>query len=254
MGVSWLKTGAESAQMQKQYEQEKERRKQEAGKMWRFWLKHGAEGEITFVDGQLDSQGFLLPPRFYEHQVYLAGSWNNFYVCPEKTNPQSGDKCPICAGGDKPSMVSVFTVIDHSEYTRKDGSVSKDVPKLFVAKDGTYQILAKKAQKHDGLAGVRFSVSRIGDKAASVGTMFEFVSKTPVDVLQKQYLRQVQINGQMKTVSLFTPADYDKEFVFKTGEELLAEGFGKPAVTGMAPQGMTPSGSGPDSGGFEQHL
>lgn len=234
--MSWLKTGEESEKLAQEKKAEDAKRQQEQGKMWRFFVEKNKDASITFVDGELNAQGVLTPPRFYEHQLYLAGSWNNFFVCPEKTNPESGQKCPICEGGDKPSLVAMFTVIDHRTHKSRDGTKEyKDQPRLFAAKPMTFEQLQKLAQKRGGLAGCTFDVSRTGDKSPAVGSMFDFTEKNKLDELVKKYTYTVEEDGKKKTVSKFAPANYEEEIVYRTEDELRQLGFGKPATTGGAP-------------------
>jgi hypothetical protein len=223
MTVKWSPTGDSSKKLQQQFEQEKQMQEAQQGKMWRFWLNKGEEGQFTFVDGVVDSQGFLEAPRFWEHTCYMNGSWNNHFICPEKTMPNSGYKCPICASDNKPYFAVAFTVIDHREFKRKNGSVASNTAKLFVAKSQTYEILAKKAAKYEGLAGVRFEASRMGDKSPAVGSMFEYVAKHPVAELKKLYQKEVVIGASKQQVTAFEPADYEKEFEFFTPEELITK-------------------------------
>jgi hypothetical protein len=45
---------------------------------------------------------------FYEHRVRLNGEWEN-YICTAEAD--QSQPCPICEGGDRPSLVGVMTVI-----------------------------------------------------------------------------------------------------------------------------------------------
>jgi hypothetical protein len=234
MALQWLKKGADSAAIAKKEEAEAQKRKDETGKMWRFYLKEKEEASITFVDGGLSPEGFLLPPRFYEHNMYLNGSWNNLFVCPEKTNPESGEKCPLCESGDRPSMVALFTVIDHRTFQSKSDSTKSftNSPKLLAAKSITFELLNKIALKRGGLAGATFDVSRIGDKAASVGSMFDFTEKRDAEVLKKLFTKTVKDEkGQEKTVSVYEAANYENEIEYRTGDQLRELGFGNQGVS-----------------------
>ena len=231
MAFKFLKTGAASAKMMQQAAAEQEARRSQENKLFRFWMKEKEEARITFVDGELAKEGalagYLDPPLYYEHNLYLNGSWNNPYPCPEKTNPDSGDKCPICESGDRPSMVVLFTIIDHRSIpsTKDKTKVWKDTKKLLVAKKGTFDLLTKHALKRGGLAGCTFDASRVGDKSASVGSMFEFVEKHDIKELQKLYMvERVDPKTNLKIkMTNFTPADYEKEIQFRTGAELRKE-------------------------------
>jgi hypothetical protein len=223
MGFTFLKTGAASAQLAQRAAVEQELRKAEQGKMFRFWMKEKEEARITFVDGDLGPDGFLVPPRYYEHSLYLNGTYNNFFVCPEKTNPDANDKCPICESNDRPSLVALFTIIDHRQIPSRDKTkLWKDTKKLLVAKPQTFEMLNKLAMKRGGLTGCTFDASRVGDKSASVGSLFEFVEKHAVDDLKKAYqVERVDPKTNAKTkVTNFTPADYEKEITYRSGDEL----------------------------------
>lgn len=234
MGVTWIKSGKDSAALAKQEEEAQERRAQEKGKMWRFMLKPGEEALITFVDGNLDSEGFLLPDRWYEHSLFMNGRWGNNFVCPEKTNPHSKDKCPICETGDAAYLCAGFTVIDHRIVKGKNDKEYKDRPKLLVAKPKSFEMLAKYASKLGGLAGQTFSVSRSkGEQVASIGDVWIPVSKHSVEALKAKYTQEVTDpkTGKKNTISVFVPAIYAEEIVYRSGAELRALGLGPSGVT-----------------------
>lgn len=237
MGVSWLKKGEDSAALAERKKAEDAKAASEVGKMWRFWVNKGEEARITFIDGELNDQGVLMPPRFYEHQLYLSGNWNNFFVCPEKTNPESGQKCPICEGGDKPYLVAMFTILDHRTSKSKDGTKAyKDQPRLFPAKPASFELLNKLAQKRGGLRGITFDAMRTtDDKSPAVGSTFDFVEKNKPEELEAKYTMSYEKDGKTVTVSKFVAAEYDKEIVYRTEDELRQLGFGKAVVGGSNP-------------------
>ena len=250
MAFTFLKTGADSVKLAQRAAAEQQR-----DKLYRFWLKEKEEARITFVDGELSKEGPLMgymdPPRYYEHNLFLNGQWNNFFVCPERTDPEKNEKCPICESGDRPSLVALFTVIDHRQFpSSKDKTkIYKDSKKLLVAKPQTFELLTKHALKRGGLAGATFDASRVGDKAASVGSMFEFVEKKPIEELKKLYVVEridPKTNAKIK-VTNFTPADYEKEIEYKTRVQLLelTKGGGSPGSTDEVPfnqqQGTSPA-------------
>ena len=258
MAVQWLKTGKESAAAAKQEEAAAKQRKEEQGKMWRFFMKQDEEDvRITFVDGDLSDEGYLMPPRFYEHNVQMNGKYGNLFVCPEKTDPASGEKCPLCEQGDPASLVALFTIIDHRPFTRKDGSIGQDTPKILAAKPITFQLLNTLAVKRKGLAGCTFDVMRTGDKSAAVGSMFDFVEKHNITPeFKAQFVREYKDakTGKTVTVQGFEPANYEAEIVYRTADELRTQyGFGKGLTSGSSPMGSKPSPAGtkPD---YEQHL
>jgi len=256
----WMKTGAASAAAAQTEQAEAQKRKEEMGKAFRFWLEDGEEARITFVDGDLvetPNGKFLLPPRFYEHNLFLNGRWGNTFVCPEKTAPDSGEKCPICESGDRPALVALFTVIDHREYTSKNDASKKykDTVKLYVATTGVFEQLNSLAQKVGGLAGTTWDVKRTGDKSPRVGNNFFPIpspsnnqSKGDIAKLQQMYVmeRLDPKTGQKSTVTKFVPLVYEQEIIFRTGDQLRQMGLGKPVtqVSGFGPQAQNTPAAG----------
>lgn len=242
MAVSWMKTGAASAQIAQQEEVAQQHAAESRGKAYRFFIKEKEEAKITFIDGELSPDGLLLPPRYYEHSIQIGGKWGNFFVCPEKTQPEMGYVCPLCAAGDRPSLVALFTIIDHRSFEGKNGKVYSNQKRLLVAKTVTMEILTKIAAKRGGLAGCTFDVSRTGDNSAAVGSMFDFVEKNDVEFLKAQFTMEVEDpkTKAKQVVTYFEPLNYENEIVFRTPEDMLKLGLGKPAfaATGVAPSGQ----------------
>ena len=211
--IKWAKSGASAAAELEKHEKEQAIKAAQNRKLWRFWVAEGTEGKITFIDGNLTADNTLDFWLYYEHNLMLNGEWGNTFVCTKEVEP-----CPICAAGDSPSLVGAFTVIDHSEYKSKKGDIYKDTQKLFVAKQGTLRQLQIIAVKRGGLAGCTFDVMRTGDKSPSVGNMFDFVEKQDIDVLKKKYTK---VDPETKkTVTIFVPANYEKECAFLSAAEL----------------------------------
>lgn len=223
---SWAKSGAAGAEKLKQADAKAKAQQAEYGKLRRFFLKKGEEKNITFLDGDLDAEGFPRVPLFDEHQLYLNGSWGNHFVCCAET-----EECPVCEGGAKPYFVAVYTIIDHSEY-EYNGVVYKNQKKLFAAKRGSYKQLMKIAKKRGGLAGCTFEVARVGDKAPAVGDMFEFLEKNPLAEIQDQFKTK---DDDM------SPLVLEKEITYRTAAELKALGFG---TTGVGSGASTSSTAG----------
>jgi hypothetical protein len=190
-----------------------EQRKEADNKVWRFFVKRGGQRKITFLDGELlegSEGGELSMVTYYEHNLYLNGHWRNFYVC--TGNEQ--EPCPLCEEGKTRSLVAVFTVVDHTEYTDRNGQTHKDQVMLLVAKRQTQKLLEYKAVQHGGLAGVTFNVARMDeDQSAAVGTLFDFVEKNPVEEVYKRYDAK--------------PFKYEEIIKYRTPAELRKMGFGK---------------------------
>ncbi|QXN72666.1 DNA binding domain protein [Rhodobacter phage RcZahn] len=216
-GTAWMKRGKAAKQALVEEEARAEKAKEEAGKMWRFWMPPDEERKITFLDGDLDDDGMLDIPMFHEHSVKVNGQWEN-YVCTQ----ESEGFCPICAKGDnKPTLVGVMTIIDHTPHKIKSGpNAGKTIQhtrKLFVAKKQTIRNLAKLAVKRGGLRGCTFDVMRGDDKTASVGSQFDFDTKSTLEEIAKA------CGLKMEEV---VPADYDKEITYRSVEELVDLGLG----------------------------
>jgi|WetSurSiteA1Bulk_404760.scaffolds.fasta_scaffold29574_1 hypothetical protein len=225
--MSWLKKGNESAQAMAQDEQEISARK---NRTRRFWVKEGGEEKrITFVDGNLTKEGNLDIVTTYEHQLLRNGRWDNFHICTMKTD----GACPICEDGDTPAFIGALTIINHTPYTAKNGKIYKDQRELFVCKRDTIKLLTAIAVKRGGLAGCTFDVVRVGDKAARVGSQFDFVEKLPLAALRGKYTYKTQ---EGKVLSLFTPLKYEEELAYLSPTELRGMGFGTSPVVFQSAQ------------------
>lgn len=226
-GPSWFKKGDATQTAIQQEEKRIEEQQAQKGKMWRFWLEKGESAAVTFVDGFLTDKGILDCFMYREHSLMLNGKWGNHFVCTSEQEP-----CPICEVGDNPSLVGVFTIIDHREYTSKKGDKFTDTPRLFVAKRGTLKQLQQLASKRDGLAGCTFDVSRMGEQAAAVGDVFDFTEKQEVSVLRKKFVREIKDakSGKSEVKSIFVPADYTEEITYRTADEIRALGIGKAPI------------------------
>lgn len=208
---SFLKTGKEANKELKTVQKAQEARKEQMDKPFRFSLhKDGEEGRVTFLDGDLDSDGILQKVCLYEHHVKLAGKWGNFFVCPGEFEP-----CPICEEGEyQKEFVAVFTVLDHRKFVGKDDKVYQHQRKLFVCKSGTLEQLQKIASKKGGLVGVTLELTRTGSKKARVGDLIMY-EKT-------QDLKKVAKKLGAEEV---LPLDYEELFPSYTAKELEDFGF-----------------------------
>ena len=228
-GVSFLRRGKESRDAVAEAEA---RAEAAANGAWRFRIgpkQLGEDFRITFLDGDLGDDGLLdHGGSWEEHTVQHAGKWDN-YVCVE--HGAGSDPCPICNGGDNPSMVFVLSVIDNTEYQRQDGTTTKDRRKLYVFKRTTLKTLDKLAKKRGGLTGCVFDVTRVGQKSPNVGDMFDFVEKLSPDELAEKYGSDDEGNPK------WAPFKYAEVIKYRTAEELINMGLGVPVETigGSAP-------------------
>lgn len=211
MAVKFLKKGKASKKALDN--EEKKAEEQSKNTAFRFWMPNDAETEVTFLDGDLDEEGLLDIPMYYEHQVFMNGRWTNWFVCTGEEEP-----CPVCEGGDNPALVGAFTIIDHSQYKDKNGKQHKDERRLFVAKRQSIKMLQKLATKREGLAGCKFDVSRTGEQSASVGNIYDFTDKTSLIKIKKLYGKEC------------VPYDYEQVIQYRSAKELRKLGFGSTAV------------------------
>jgi hypothetical protein len=184
--------------------------------VWRFRIPKDSFGKdftITFLDGDLDADGMLAVPTFYEHTVFVNGKWRNI-VCIAGNEP-----CPLCEVNNSHYLVGVLTVIDHTPYTKKDGTVIKFQKKLFVAKQTTLKLLQKLATKRGGLAGCTFEVSRSSGKEPSVGNLFEFVQKDDLQALRDHFGKDA--NGNV----IAEPFCYEEVIEYKDAKALAEIGI-----------------------------
>lgn len=142
---------------------------------WRFYCGVGEEARITFVDGDLDQDGALAIPYWYEHRL-MVGRLTEI-VCYE-TNQELGP-CPVCQAGHKTQLVGGLTVINHTPYTVKSGQnagkILKNRRQMFVAPRTALETMQILASKRGGLAGHCFDVSRKENKDPRVGSVFDYV-------------------------------------------------------------------------------
>ena len=123
-----FKKGFEASREEK--ERQDRARENMGKKLFRFFLgapekgKSSTEAEIRFLTEE--------PINFYEHTikgVHNGKEVYDSYTC-------TGEDCPFCKDGDRPTYKGAFLVVDRTEfeYTDKDGKkkTGKDRVKLFV--------------------------------------------------------------------------------------------------------------------------
>jgi len=208
---NWMKSGKDAVAMLRS---EDEKVGSTGGRrVFRFIMRPETSAQVTFLDGDVDEDGMLAVPMYYEHMVYWEGRWQNF-VCVNDDEP-----CPVCEGGDKPYLIGLLTVIDHREKTSRDGKVYIDDPKIYAAKRMTLKLLQRQAEKRDGLRGCRFEITRVGKREPAVGSAFEFEGKLDESALVEKY----GIDAE--------PLNYEEQIVYRSAKELNAIGIGSGTET-----------------------
>lgn len=220
--MSWMLKGSAAKSALAQEEAHAELLKQEAGRLWSYWMPEDSDRQVTFLDGDLDAEGMLDILMYRQHSVPLNGNWEQFVCTAQEDQSQP---CPICASGDRPSLVGVMTIIDHNPHTIKkgpnQGKLIQNSRKLFIAKRNTIKILTKIAVKRGGLSGCTFDISRGGKNDPAVGSQFDFVQKygKRSEIAAKFGLKEEEVQ----------PANYAEEIRYRTPEQLIELGVGKAA-------------------------
>lgn len=212
-GTPWLKKGKAAQQA---LEHEDQRISDMMGP-WRFYIgtkKVNEDFRISFLDGELDGDGLLALPMFYEHRLQYNGNWTTFLCTAHE------GACPICMSGNNNYLAGALTICDHSPYETKEGKIIQHKRKLFIPKRKTIKLLQKYAEKKDGLTGCTFDVTRSSDKDANVGNLFDFVEKNPLKDLHESFGTK---DNPME------PFDYNEVLTYHTAEELVHMGV-VPAV------------------------
>ena len=118
-----FKRGYEASRAEKQ--RQDEAREAMGKRLWRFFLKDdGDEADLRFLTEE--------PVNFFEHT--LKGSKGGKEVF--ETYTCTGENCPFCEDGDKPTYKGAYLAIDRSELEYKDQKgkkqTGKDQIRLFV--------------------------------------------------------------------------------------------------------------------------
>lgn len=118
-----FKRGYEASRAEKQ--RQDEAREAMGKKLWRFFLKDdGDEADLRFLTEE--------PVNFFEHTLKGSKSGKEVF----ETYTCTGENCPFCEDGDKPTYKGAYLVIDHREFEYKDQKgkkqTGKDQIRLFV--------------------------------------------------------------------------------------------------------------------------
>lgn len=133
---------------------EKERQdkaRENAGKkLWRFFLSDdGDEADLRFLTEE--------PVNFYEHNLKKGDRFEQ-YCC-------TGDDCPFCNDGDRPTYKGAYLVVDRREYEYKDKDgkkqKGKDQVRLFVQGMKVVSQLDRISDKY-GLSNRDVTIVRLG--------------------------------------------------------------------------------------------
>jgi hypothetical protein len=206
--MNFLKSGDEG---RKFFEEEKQRQKEQAEqgnvREWRFKLSPSSTGYVVFLD---DIDAFLLEHQ-YSRNVNGKTNYYNYETCIRDIEGE----CPLCENGNNASLVSVASIIDFTEYTKKDGTKTGPRKKIIVLKKGGTERFLRKQEKLKGLKYKKFEIFRSSDpKGEATGTDVEYEKDVDPDVLKKFCPEGQDANEWLK------PFDYNKIFKPKTAKEI----------------------------------
>lgn len=225
--MSWYSQGQEA--VVKQVEMYEERKKNRAPN--RLWLPPNTSRGVIF----LDEEGF----SFMEHNVKNGNRWEQF-TC---LGPNNG--CPICAAGDKPYQITVFSIIDLSEWADKKGVIHKNEKIIHALKATNAFSLLEKKKRWGGLIGTQVIVTRKDDKDSSAGSDFE-------PGMNAGRIMKFKLNPTANEAH--RPFDYVQIYAPKTVEFIRqALGYTAPVASSFNSQKTTSMGrsAGTGSGAFQ---
>jgi len=196
--MAWYSTGkdAENRFAADEARKEESKKRREEGYIKRWWIpvtrSDDLGQELVFVDACWESEEYVAPFTYMEHNLKLNGTWRNWFTCLEGEKDSNGRPviCPICSSGDRPSLVAAYTIINRNSYAKKDGSTgnaNKDELNLFVCKSKVQKDLRRKTVSHKGLRGCAFHAIRGTSESANTGDLFEFKEKTELSIDIKPY-------------------------------------------------------------------
>lgn len=177
----------------------------------RFRLKPGEGARIVFID----SEGFYIN----EHNLAIDGKFGNYFTC---TKDFETCGCPVCDSGrnDKKAVLTgYYTIIDTREFTKRDGTKTKNTKVLYPAKSSVIKMLADKKKTYGTLNGLVFDVRRYTEKDPNCGISIDYVGR----------LQSITAKfGEGSDV----PFDYEKVLAMPTPEEFKAIGLKYQNVVG----------------------
>jgi hypothetical protein len=223
--VGFMKSGSAALEAVAENEAKVELARDQASRPWRFRIPEkdlGKDFLFTFLDGDLiKGTEDLYLNSTSEHNIKLAGKYQTF-VCLQSMNPPQ--YCPICAMGENPRLVCVFTVIDHQSYQikvgPKAGKMVTNQRRLLVVTPTSLGLFRKIAAQQKGLAGLQVSASRSSAQKASIGDMF-----LPTQKYTTQELMEM-LGKDEKGVPQWLPFNYEEVMPIYTAEQMAEMGIG----------------------------
>ena len=193
-----FKKGFEASREEKA--RQDEARENAGKKLWRFFMPAPEKGQ-TSTEAELR---FLTeePINFYEHTLMRKRngkeSYEN-YTC-------TGDNCPFCEDGDKPTYKGAFLVVDRREFSYKDKDgkeqTGKDQVRLFVHGMRVVSQLDRISTKY-GLSNRDVNLVRLGKGTDTTYTVEkgdkDELTKKEIEALLPDKLRE-DYDGTMESL------------------------------------------------------
>ncbi len=220
-------TGAKSAEALATEQAWQDQRQADAGKMFRFWLPHtGGEAMVTFLDGGLGPDGAVHIPTFYEHRMNFSktggNDWREFHCLAMMEESQA---CPLCEMGEKPTLMGLLTIMNHTPYTVQKGlnkgNVIKDRRQLFIPARQAIASLMNVGLHAQGLMYKTFIITRTSQREPRVGAQFILKGPNDPEEFQKQYGEDA------------FPANYEEELPVVSEDDLRKMGLGSTTAAGI---------------------
>lgn len=152
-------------------------------KLWRFFLAgDGDEADLRFLTEE--------PVNFYEHNLKKGDRYEQ-YCC-------TGDDCPLCEDGDRPTYKGAYLVVDRREYEYTDQNGKKQKGKnqvrLFVQGMKVISQLDRISDKY-GLSNRDVTIVRLGKGTQTTYTVErgdeEKLTKKEIEQLLPEKLREM---------------------------------------------------------------
>lgn len=184
--------------------------RENAGKrLWKFFLSNdGDEADLRFLTEE--------PVNFYEHNLKKGDRYEQ-YTC-------TGEGCPFCEDGDRPTYKGAYLVVDRREYEYTDDKgkkkKGKDQVRLFVQGMKVVSQLDRISDKY-GLSNRDVTIVRLGKGTQTSYTIErgdeEKMTKKEIEQLLPEKLRELYdgtmdslyaiVEGQL----LMLTKDYDPD-------------------------------------------
>lgn len=189
MGKKLFARGYEASRAEK--ERQDKARENAGRRLWRFFLKDdGDEADLRFLTEE--------PVNFYEHNLKRGDKYEQ-YTC-------TGDDCPFCADGDRPTYKGAYLVVDRREYEYKDKDgktkKGKNQVRLFIMGMKVVSQLDRISDKY-GLSNRDVTIVRLGKGTQTTYTIErgeeEKLSKKEIEQLLPEKLRE-EYDGTMDSL------------------------------------------------------